>query len=439
MKAQVIALALSSLVLWTSCTGARSDASEDTGQRAPKTGELPDLVAQAGVAYVAHYMDTSLHYFRTSGEEPRAVGSLELGSFAHDTTLDPIGNRLAVVHDVDRKVTLLSLHRPTAGEALEDPTVIATIDIEPAPYVARIDPYHDRLYVLTMEGSDSGEPVVESEMVIFDLRGEPTEIGRFLVPTSASLDLDPIRRLLFVYGGVTETISVFDVGDDDPVELGGSPIELREWYPEDNNWAFSLRNLTVEPWSARIYGGRPQGTLSELIALDYPSVVPAEGTRYAQLADMTQVSPVADGFDLSVDHEERPSLLEAHTALPDPSTGAVFLTARAWSGSSSTDLVTPLDADLALGPGCGDLSDPFCFYRYYSGGEAGFELMSDGEACLDATHKVVVGTTVDFLDEESEGSVVFFRYEDDLSMSPWLSESGGNLTAGIYPISLGCH
>ena len=171
----------------------------------------------------------------------------------------------------------------------------------------------------------------------------------------------------------------------------------------------------------------------------YDDSVPGEGTAYRQLADMTTAEPVADGFDVDVDHEERVYMLEAHTPLPDPQLGAVLLAGRAWNGSVSTDMLLPLDADLQIGPGCDSADDPFCWYQYITEGSASSYLMSEGATCLDTTHQVVVSTTVEFDDEESPGYFMAFSYNDSLEMAPFLSESQGLVTASEWPIDIVCH
>ncbi len=429
-------------VLLCACGGGDdNDTDTDTGENQPPArGELPAYPAEAGVAYVAHYGSEALNWVRTDGTELRNVGSMTLDGLTHDLDVDPINDLLAVVHDIERKVVLYRVDRPAGPSvSIADPVRLAEVEFDAGVYLVRLDGYHNRLYSLTLEGSTDGSPVTETDMWIHDITDptNPSLISQGTVPTSASWDIDPVRQLLFVYAN--DDLTIFDLAGDRIEELPGSPVHLREWYPQENTWGFSARNLTVDPWSARVYAGRPQGTLSELMVIQYDDTVPAEGTSYGQLADMTSAQPVADGFDVEIDHEERVSMLEAHTPLPDPLLGAVLLAGRAWNGSQSTDMVLPLDADLQIGPGCDSADNPFCWYQYINAGSASSYLMSEGAACIDTTHRVVVGTTVNFVDDESPGYFTAFSYGDSLEMAPFLSASQGLITANIWPIDAVCH
>jgi len=381
-----------------------------------------------------------LNWVRTDGAALRDVGSMSLDGLTHDLDVDPIGDLLAVVHDLERKVVLYQLDRPLGpGDEISDPVRLGEVSFDAGVYLARLDGYHNRLYSLTLEGSEDGEPVTETDLWIHDISdpNNPSLVSQGTVPVSASWDIDPVRQLLFAYAN--EHLSVFDLAGDAIEELPGSPIPLREWYPQENTWGFGARNLTVDPWTARAYAGRPQGTLSELMVVAYDDAVPGEGTAYGQLADMSSAAPVADGFDVDADYETRVTMLEAHTPLPDPQLGAVLLAGRAWNGSQSTDMVLPLNSDLQLGPGCDTAENPFCWYRYISSGSAASYLMSEGAACIDTTHRVVVGATVNLEDESARGYFMAFSYGESLEMAPYLTESQGLVTASAWPIDTVCH
>jgi len=365
---------------------------------------------------------------------------MALDGFTHDLDIDPVNDLLVVVHDIERKIVLYQLDKPAgAGAPIADPTRLSEIEFEAGVYLAKIDGYHNRLYSLTLEGSSDGSPVTETDMWVHDISDptSPTLLAQATVPTSASWDIDPVRQLMFVYGN--DDLSIFDIAAERFRELPGSPISLKEWYPQENTWGFNARNLTVDPWNARVYAGRPQGTLSELIVIEYDDAIPGEGSSYSQLADMTTAIRVDDGIDVDVDHEERVYLLEAHTPLPDPQLGAVLLAGRAWNGTASTDMVLPLDSDLQIGPGCDSAENPFCWYQYFNEGSSSSYLMSEGGACIDTTNQVVVGATVNFEDDESPGYFMAFSYNDSLDMTPFLSESQGLIKASLWPVDVVCH
>jgi hypothetical protein len=437
LKGSIGATALISLLI-AGCGGKGGD---DTGEtNTPNIGELPAYTPEAGVAYAAHYGSDSLNWVRTDGSTLRSVGEMALDGLTHDLDVDAINDLLVIVHDLERKVVLYQLDRPAGPNAqIADPVRLSEVSFDTGVYLARLDGYHNRLYAMTMAPSTDGSLVTETDMWVYDISDptNPTLVSQGRVPASASWDIDPVRQLMFLY--YSDDLTIFDLGGDRFAELAGSPISLKEWYPQENTWGFSARNVTVDPWSARVYAGRPQGTLSELMVVAYDDVVPGEGSSYRHLADMTTAQPVADGFDVDVDHEERVYMLEAHTALPDPQLGAVLLAGRAWNGSLSTDMVLPLDADLQIGAGCDSADDPFCWYQYINDGSASSYLMSEGAGCLDTTHRVFVGTTVDFEAEESPGYFMAFSYEESLEMAPFLSEDQGLITASAWPIDVVCH
>jgi hypothetical protein len=265
----------------------------------------------------------------------------------------------------------------------------------------------------------------------------PKALGSFPVPPSASWDIDPIRQLMFLY--FSDEVSIFDLANDAPIELPGSPLPLRSWYPGDNEWAFGARNLTVDPYSATVTMGRPQGTLSELMVISYDDAIPGEGTAYGQLADMVSATAIVDGFDVDVDYEERVTMLEVHGGLRDPHTNAVFVNGRAWNGSMSTDAVLAMDAGLTITASCGDANDPFCWYEAVSDGNSGSDMYSDSASCLDSTHQVYVGTAIDMWDDKSRGRFMTFSYSEDLTMAPYLTEDGNQVIAGVLPVAVVCH
>ena len=435
MRASLALMALSFLACGKSTDGSDTGPSGDSGD-GPTTGILPDQPAHAGVAYVVHYGSDKLVWTRTDKDKAVAGGTFQLEGLSHSMALDSVNDRLAVVHDLKGTVNIYSLDRPkNSTTPLEDPELLNTIKPDDIPLFARFDPYHERFYVFTVN-TDSGTSAMH---IYTDKDGKQTKVKSFQVAVSAAWDIDPVRQLLFIYDSSTGGVHVYDLHDDNPVELPGSPLPFSEWYPEENNWAFSVRNLRADPWSARVYAGRPQGTLSELMAFSYPDAIPAGATSYGDLADLGGVTKLEDAFDVSVSHEERPYLLEAHTALPDSDKGLVFLAGRAWNGDASTDLILPLDENLDFLDGCEDDENGWCWLYHYTDGNPGAYLYSEGAACIDTSNQVVVSTTVDFFDDESNGQIVLFSYEANGKMTPLLKSDGKNPTASVYPIDTVCH
>ena len=415
---------------------------DDTGKDSggpgnlPVVGQLPAQPAHAGVAYVAHFESDKLLWTRTDKDKAVGGGSLSMAGVSHSMSLDSVNDVLSVVHDGEGKVALYSLDRPkNATTPVQEPQLITTVSTDGVPLFSKLDPYHERLYVMTWDISTD-----QSVMHIYSFDGATAaKIKSFDVPTSAAWDIDTVRQVLFFYDAKTVGVHVFDLFGDEAKEMAGSPIPFGEWYPEENSWGFTVRNLRVDPWSSRLYAGRPQGTLSELMAFSYGDAVPGEGTAYRELADLTQVEKLEDGFDLSVDYEERRTLLEAHTALPDLENGLVFLAGRAWNGTQSTDMMVPMDQDLQLLPGCTEDENGWCWLRGYYDSEPDSYLMSEGAACIDTTNQVIVTTSVDFLSGESNGEMVLFSYESNGAMTPLLMDDGSNPAASIYPVETVCH
>jgi len=433
---------ISMAVFLAACGNGSDDTVQDSGEvrdsntPSPELGELPPVPENAGVAYVAHYISPKLVWTRTDG--PKAVngGSLDIEGEAHDMDLDPIRDRLVIVHDVKKKVAIYQLDRPqNAADSVDAPELLHSFSTDDTPLFTRIDPYHQRLYVFTTS-VDSGK----SALHIYDDSGATPEfISQMEVPTSAAWDIDPVRQLFFIYDPDSEGIDVFDMGEDSPQELAGSPIPLREWYPEENSWAFSARNLRVDPWSARVYAGRPQGTVSELMAFSFDAAIPDANSRYNDFADMSSVEKIDDSFDVSIPYEERHYLLEAHGALSDPEDGLVFLNARAWNGKASTDMVVSMNTNLEELGACEDQKNQWCWLRHYSDSEPSTYLMSEGSGCVDRTNNVLVNTTVDITDDEGAGQIMLYAYEANGQMTPMLRSNGSNPSAAVYPVDAVCH
>ena len=415
--------------------------SEDTGQSGDtgtpaEEGVLPPMPQHAGVAYIGHYLSNTLLWTRTDGPNAVAGGQMELNGSAHDLELDSVNDRLVVVQDVEKRLDLYQLDRPkNASTAVAAPELLASIETDLTPFFSKLDPYHDRLYVFVVDGQTG-----DSEMQIYDTSEvQPAFLSSFSVPTSAAWDIDPVRQLLFIYDSSDGGVHVHDLFGDEAREVEGSPIPFNEWFPETNTWSFTVRNLRVEPWTARVYAGRPQGTLSELIAFQYDDAVPGTGTAFSQLANVSNVEKLEDSFDVSVSHEERPYLLESHGAVVDVEDGLLFLAGRAWNGTASTDLVLALDEGLDDLESCPEEDNGWCWLMSYYDGQPGTNLMSEGANCVDATNNVLLATSVDLQDDEGAGQLHLYSYAADGAMTRLLKADGSNPGAAVYPVDAVCH
>ena len=65
--------------------------------------------------------------------------------------------------------------------------------------------------------------------------------------------------------------------------------------------------------------------------------------------------------------------------------------------------------------------------------------MTDGAACVDATQKVVVATSVDIVSPTDPGMLHLYTYDDQLNMTRWLDAAGDTLGASVLPIDAVCH
>ncbi|MGH1346914.1 MAG: YncE family protein [Nannocystales bacterium] len=417
--------------------GSGDDPTEDTG---PQSGVLPEPVPRSGVAYVAHFLGGELRWYRTDADVPTAGGSLDLGTITHDLALDDVNDRLVVAQDVAQRVVLYGLDRPDGpGDAVEDPQELGALQLETAPRFVRVDPYHERLYVVA-DDTTGGTGMMLLHTVDTTDPAKPAVLSSVTIPATTSLDVDGPRRILVLFHGITDEVFTYDVSAQEPAQLG-EPIDLREPYPEENSTAFSARTLTLDPWHARLYAARSQSAFSELIVMTYPDALPSDGESYGDVAEFA-LEAVADPFDLSVDISERPGILDAFTPLPSPTDFMVFLTAGAWNGTlPSGTLVTMSDGGgegpLTLEPGCEEHEGFGCFIQDYTGGAPIAFLQTDGAACRDWTHGVVVTTGL-ATPEGDPGQVVFFEYENDGTTAPWLAD-GGNLPAAAFPVAAVCH
>jgi len=401
-----------------------------------------DPPEQAGIVIVGHFLSEELKIYRLDRSHPESAGYVELGEYTHDMALDPYSGLLAVVQDVARAVTLLRVTAPFSPDAeLPAPDVLAVIDVDngDVPRFVRVDPLRDRLFVLAGLPVDA-ETTDIMHLHVFDVAdpAAPAALGVHDVPTSVSLDLDPLAGLLFLAGMKDDRLYLYDIADGSPVLRPGEPIALRDLYPQENSTAFQARNLTVDPWQGRVLAARSQGVLSEVIAFDYPAAVPRAPGDCPVRPDHGSLVQVDDFFDVDLPPEDRPNLLDAYTPLPIPGTGEALFLADAWNGSASTALLVGLDAVLDVKPGCGDYEGFGCWIRSVLGGQAGFHLRTDGAACLDATRKIAAVTSIDAWSDEDPGSIHFFTFGAGQELTPRIPADGDTLPAGALPVAAVC-
>ena len=111
-----------------------------------------------------------------------------------------------------------------------------------------------------------------------------------------------VRRVLFLAAAMkpASTMSATTLES-----LPGAPIDLRADYPQENSWGFQAFALTADPWSSRVFAGRAQGNLSELIAYQYDDFVPGTGQTYADGATAESMTSLPDAIDLDVELADR--------------------------------------------------------------------------------------------------------------------------------------
>jgi hypothetical protein len=422
-------------------TDTDTDADADTDADTDIPGTLPEAPGQHGVIYAVHYGTRDLYGYRVDGQAPRRFLQESLSSECHDMAVDRERDLLVVVQDVGRKVDLYQLDVPAdASDAIDAPSLLGSIGFgaDLMPLFARVDPYHQRLYVAA--GSTSGT-LTHLELRIYDTTdpSDPQRLHSAEIPVTASWDIDPVRRVAFIVDNSNHELSLWDLSGDEATMLGGDPVALRELYPQENTWGFQARNLTVDPWHSRVYAARSQGALSELIAFDYPADIPSSSGSYASLATHGDLVMVEDWFDVDVDLKDRTYLLDGFTPVPDPASGSLFFLANAWNGTMSTALVVPMDQDLQAREGCGDHDGIGCWVMSHHGGSAGSYRLTDGAACADWTHGVMAATSYDPYSATTPGILHLYSFDGAGLMEPLLDADGDDLSTGGMPIALVCH
>ena len=418
-------------------SGPTSTSSGSTGSQPGDTGGLDDVPAiedRHGVAYVTHFASGELRWFRIDGGTLAAGGSIDMGALSHDAVLDDVNDHLYVAHDVARSVEIYGLDTPQdAADPVDDPQLLGTIMLQRAPRFVRVDPYRQRAYIV-QDPDTSPAPVFD--LLGYDVSDPANPMALpdspWEIPATTSLDIDPVRGVLFAIGTLDDQLYGYDVsfGGFDP--LPGSPVDLRALYPQDNMSAFQARRLVADPWTNRLYAGRAQGALSELIVLEYPSDRNGPGESYGDVASLDDVMSVADGLDVDTDITMRPGILSAFEPMPVRGSTEVFMIADAWNGTAATATVLgQLGDPLGLATGCDDHEGFGCFFRPAVG--TGF-LRTDGAGCLDETHGIVFGTALGD-QEDDPGSVVAFTYDAQLDMA----ELSGAIATAAFPIDAVCH
>jgi hypothetical protein len=400
--------------------------------------------AQAGVAYVGHFLSGALRMVRLDGAAPVDLGAFDMGAEVHEMVLDPLHDVLYVAHDVARIVNVFRLDRPDGpADDVGPPTIIGEITFTgESPRFLALDPLRQRLYVAASESG--GGLLTEMALHVFDVSSpvEPMEIdgSPLTAPVTTSMVADPVSGTLFLYGLTGHDLTLYDIHEAVPVAAAGQPLALRALYPQENNTSFQLRNLQIDAARGRLLGARAQGAMSEVIAFDLPSPPPLDANNCPVPLAYGALQMVEDHFDVNVEPADRPNLLDGFMAVPDPATGGAFLVASAHDGVMSQSLVIPMTSELGImaGAGCGDFEGFGCWYKTYYGGNPGYNQLTDGAACYDAAHQVFVGTSYDPNDDESNGSLHLYKVNGD-SMSPFLDADGDTITSGLLPVAAVCH
>ncbi len=404
---------------------------------------LPDEFGFEGVAYIGHLESSVLQWIRTDGS-PRMGGELDLGEAIIELAIDRKNHILAAALPAVAEVKLFRIDTPKNDTTpIESPKLLATLSFDSPVLGIKFDPFNQRLYaVKTLPVPADGSPQTQSELYIYNTENPqaPTQIGDpTKIPASISWDIDPVRRVLFLFDGINDLLRGYDLANDSITPLPGAPIDFGVWYPETNQTSFKVRNLKVDPWSNRIFGARSQGAFSELITIQYDGVIPNSAQNFSDISSMDKLQKKDDGFDASVDLDNRPFILDAANPIVDRINGMVWLVTASWDGSkASYGTMSLRDDTLALDKNCEDSSKGLmCWYRsYFNGQEQTKFHYTDGAACADGTHKVFVGTSYDTEDNTQPGNVHLFKYTSSGEMTRVELEKS---VVKAYPVAAICH
>ncbi len=402
---------------------------------------IPQPPHMAGVVYVVHLEDPTLMSYRIDGDHITAEPILTMTSLSHDLALDGYNDILYVAHDSDQTVEIYRLSRPVSPDVpLTPPQLLYTINIPDIPQYLLVDPHHDRLYVAAVP---PGATVSQTHLYIYDVSSPSfpvaTSANYFSIPVTQSWSIDPVRRILFVMDNNIGSLHLFDISQDSPTLLPNGPLSIRSMYPQENQSAFSVVGPVVDPANARFYAARNQGALSETVVLQYPIGIQPDGVPYSTIGSHSSFFSLPDYFDVNLPIEQFPNLLGSFKILHDRYANHLFLIANAWDGSTMTSLLVPMFGNLSPGPGCGDYSGFGCWYTQYLDGAPGSRQLTEGAACVDGQHKVVVGTSYNANNPQDAGGLHAFRYDDSLTLSPLLTTDGNNPITDGSPVAIGCH
>ena len=330
--------------------------------------------------------------------------------------------------------------RPASPEdAVPAPELVATIELEEYAPRTMVFDARGRLYIASNAPVDEG--LLESMWLhVYDVNGEtPYKVIQPVeIPVTVTMDIDPYAGLLGLVGLNSNTLNLYNIQGKDVVPLPGNAINLKSLYPQTNSTGFQVRGLKFDPHNGRVLAARAQSNLSEVIAFSYPTVVGSE-EECPGLFTMFDLEMIPDGFDVDKNPSEWNNLLGAFAVLPMATSDAVMFIANAWNGSLASAAVFPLDGTLSPQEGCGDYGGTGCFYRGFFEGNAITYAQTDGAACLDEKHNVVVGTSYEPSAETQSGGLHFFQFDATLSMTKWIAKDGGGVQASGLPIGAECH
>jgi len=430
----------------------------DAGPPPDNQGVVPDPIVQSGVTYIAHWHTEAggqdkLMWYRTDGDAPRFEGEMDVGNPTQGMALDPVNDLLALVSDVGKSITLYKLSRPASpSDPVVAPAEVGRFEYGDAgiPVAVFFSPYQHRVYIAV---SPPGGVFDNNDLYAYDTTSSddvsaeswlrPIDGWPYQVPVSVRHAVDSARGLLFVSGLKDEKLSVYDLSDDGPAPIPGGAIDLAAEDPVPTGLTtqvgFQAREVRVDPWRHRVYVVRSQSIFSEMMAYEYPDDVPRFGAAYGDFASTSDFQKISDAFEVNKPIDERPNLLDGYDVDIDVNSGAVFMSADAWNGTSSTALIANFSPSLQdLGSGCSEHEGFGCFVRYVANDAPSGYQRTDGAMCTDSAHNVVVATSVE-TNETDPGLAHFYKYQDDLSMTRWNPASGRTLRASSLPVAAVCH
>ena len=282
------------------------------------TGSVPRPPENNGLVFVSHFFEDSisgrnlLQWYGVGESFPEFGGEIDVETTSHSMALDNENELLALVSDAGRTVKIYDVSEVTRRQ---EPEVLSVLSFrEEIPLFADFDSDSNRLYVSASPISSS--IATNNSLYVYDTsdpRSPQLVSGApFTIPVTASWGLDPFRNVLWLVDFRAKELIGYDLLENGIEEIPGAPLRLTDLYPEDNQFVFQARDLTVDPWRSRIYAARSQGELSELIAIDYPSQVPGTGQKYGDVANMSSLKRIEDAIDVTIPMDNRATLLDAY-------------------------------------------------------------------------------------------------------------------------------